>query len=160
MKLFKTGDKVKAIKPITKESIFKGGVNEEMLSLLKAHKEFTVKKMSKIGCFTIEEDGEEWVWDAAYFKKVEKEKKEIKDVKVVMHKNETIVIVGDNVGKARKHPEDKDEDVFGIIVALLRAFNVNKGVIDNVVDALYDDAQIDLSKCSTEELLEEIKNRI
>lgn len=160
MELFKTGDKVRAKEPITRWSIFKGGVNKEMINLLKIHDEFTVKEASKNGVFLIEEDGGEWVWDATYFKKVEKEKKEIKDVKVVMHKNETIVIVGDSIGKARKHPEDKDEDVFGIIIALLRAFNVNKGVIDNVVDALYDDVQIDLSKCSSEELLEEIKNRM
>lgn len=88
-----------------------------------------------------------------------KVKKEIKDIKIVIHGDETISIIDDKVGKAKRNNIDVADDKIGIIISTMRALNFDKEKIDGVVDVLFDDVPKELKDYSTKELMEEVTRR-
>lgn len=107
------------------------------------------------------------IWRIGFDSKVkligkEKKRKEVKDIKIIFDGNETIAIVDDAVGRARKNKEDFQDDNIGMIVSLMRAFKMDKEDIDNVIDVLFDGMPEtrELKDYSNKELIEEIQRRM
>lgn len=91
-----------------------------------------------------------------------KPRKEIKDVNIIIKGDETIAVIDDKSGKARRNKSDEADDRIGIIIATMRALRFDKKEVEGVIDVLFDDLPKtkELKDYSSKELMRELNRRI
>ena len=91
-----------------------------------------------------------------------KPRKEIKEINIIIKGDETIAVIDDKWGEAKRNKSDAIDDRIGIIVATMRALRFNKEEVEGVIDVLFDDLPKtkELKDYSNKELMKELNKRL
>lgn len=110
---------------------------------------------------------DETIWNVGRnikFELLEKAKprKEIKEINIIIKGDETIAVIDDKWGEAKRNKSDAIDDRIGIIVATMRALRFNKEEVEGVIDVLFDDLPKtkELKDYSNKELMKELNKRL
>lgn len=154
MKNFKIGDKVvlnvpkgEKFKPGYKG--FKYGIVPEMEKIVEKNKILTVANIFPNGeGFQIEEDNGVYNWDISWFEKYkvtevkteteDNSRKCVNNITIIKNGKETIAIMGEKMGKAKRNSKDTNNDVLGILIAVMRMLEFDKETQKRVIDMLFD----------------------
>lgn len=90
-----------------------------------------------------------------------KPRKEIKEINIIIKGDETIAVIDDKSGKAKRNKSDEADDRIGIIIATMRALRFKKEEVEGVIDVLFDDLPKakELKDYSSKELIKELNKR-
>lgn len=91
-----------------------------------------------------------------------KPRKEIKEINIIIKGDETIAVIDDKSGKARRNKSDAIDDRIGIVIATMRALRFKKEEVEGVIDVLFDDLPKtkELKDYSSKELMKELNKRL
>ena len=91
-----------------------------------------------------------------------KPRKEIKEINIIIKGDETVAVIDDKSGKARRNKSDAIDDRIGIIVATMRALRFKREEVEGVIDVLFDDLPKtkELKDYSNKELMKELNKRL
>lgn len=89
-------------------------------------------------------------------------RKEIKEINIIIKGDETVAVIDDKSGKARRNKSDAIDDRIGIIVATMRALRFKREEVEGVIDVLFDDLPKtkELKDYSNKELMKELNKRL
>lgn len=89
-----------------------------------------------------------------------KHKRSVKEIIIMEKGNETISVIEDKVGRARRNPEDNYDESMGILVATMRALKIDEKRVDDIVEIMLGKTFKEIGDFSTKELYEELGKRI
>ena len=91
-----------------------------------------------------------------------KPRKEIKEINIIIKGDETIAVIDDKLGEAKRNKSDAIDDRIGIIIATMRALRFKKEEVEGVIDVLFDDLPKtkELKDYSNKELMKELNKRL
>lgn len=91
-----------------------------------------------------------------------KPRKEIKEINIIIKGDETIAVIDDKWGEAKRNKSDAIDDRIGIIIATMRALRFKKEEVEGVIDVLFDDLPKtkELKDYSSKELMKELNKRL
>ena len=84
------------------------------------------------------------------------------DINIIIKGDETIAVIDDKAGKARRNKSDAIDDRIGIVIATMRALRFKKEEVEGVIDVLFDDLPKtkELKDYSSKELMRELNKRL